>query len=431
VQIKQRRSRAVLAFALIANAYLVAFSVDAGLSVLDEIVRHFGIGATGGALLSLIRAGVANGVVLASLAMIYVLLFVPPLPRLIFIPLIAFALWCAFGSPGFPADAFGPYHGLVQSGAQALLALAAMGILDLKAGRPFVRADTLPVKHRMVLRTAAAFVSAVIATPVAVLVLASFAYASGIERVTEGYLQFGLTALRTKETILMKGDQKAFLIATMHLGEPSFYKSMRDAMTDDSLVLEEGVTDREGKLATGLSYSGLARALGLSSQGKIESWDKDKGDVAMREAKVEPKSSGPAKPSASKTAPAPKLDIVRADIDISDFRPSTIAFLGEVAKLYASRSTEEAVARIKALGTTAPEITTAVQDDILTKRNRHLIEVFDAEASGHKSVVIPWGALHMPGIRAALIERGYVVVGDEVHTVFHYRTLLNRLLHKP
>ena len=85
---------------------------------------------------------------------------------------------------------------------------------------------------------------------------------------------------------------------------------------------------------------------------------------------------------------------------------------------------------MKALNEADPKIAKDALDDILNKRNAHLLTVFDAKAPGHKSIVIPWGALHMPAIRDALLQRGFVVASDEVHTVFHYRTLFDRLLNR-
>ena len=427
----QRRRWAILAFAQIANLYLAFFSLDAALSIFHEIVQQFGIGTDPDSFLALLRNGVAAGVVLASFVMIYVLLFVPQLPRSVFIPLIVFALWCEVGARGVPRGALGDYLGLALASAQGVFALTALGLLYARNGQPRVLIDTLPIRRHMVLRTFAAIATAIIATPILFAVLTIFANVDAIERGTDGYLQFGLTALHTKETILVKGDQKVFLIATMHLGEPGFYQSMRDAMSDGSLVLAEGVTDREGKLSAKLSYSGLARALGLSTQGAIEDWDESKGDGPAREAEGNEKPPVPGKPKPTdKTAPPSRLDIERADIDIADFRPSTITFLGQVAELYASRSADEAVERMKALNEADPKIAKDALDDILNKRNAHLLTVFDAKAPGHKSIVIPWGALHMPAIRDALLQRGFVVASDEVHTVFHYRTLFDRLLNR-
>lgn len=370
------------------------------------------------------RQIVAEIVVFASIVMGYVLLFVPQLPRLIFIPLIVFALWCFFGSPG-ASVAFLGKGGLVIAAAQLILADIALALLWAKWGSPFVVAARLPVKNRMVLRTVAAIVSAVIATPLLLGAFAAYTYAATVERMSGGYISFGWTALYAKETVMKRGNQTVELLATMHLGEPEFYASLRRAMRDGGLVLTEGVSDRGGRLRDRLSYNKVASVLGLSAQGNFEDWD-DLAPESKSSPSTRPKNS---KDGSKKTKPisAPRIDIVNADIDIAEFHEETIGFLEEVAQLYASHSRDEIIARFKRLSAFDRRTSELVLGDILTLRNNHLIDVFDKLSGDRSAIVIPWGALHMPAISAALQKRGFVVVSESTHPIFNYRTIAKKL----
>ena len=85
----QRRNFILVAVAALANFYLLIFSADALLSIVEELFR----GVTGSDALLGIRGLVALVAVLVSAVMIPVLVFVPHLPKRAFVPLILFALW--------------------------------------------------------------------------------------------------------------------------------------------------------------------------------------------------------------------------------------------------------------------------------------------------------------------------------------------------
>ena len=63
-------------------------------------------------------------------------------------------------------------------------------------------------------------------------------------------------------------------------------------------------------------------------------------------------------------APA-RPHVVRADIDVSDFSPTTITFIGRVGELYASRTFSEIMTRLSAIsqGMTEADLK-AVMDEV-------------------------------------------------------------------
>ena len=55
-----------------------------------------------------------------------------------------------------------------------------------------------------------------------------------------------------------------------------------------------------------------------------------------------------------------------------------------------------------------PERITGVMADILDKRNAVVIDGMVRSLALYDTIVIPWGAMHMPAIEAAVLEEGFV-----------------------
>jgi len=415
-----RRSRVLLVFAGLANLYLIAFAADAVFSVIDEL-----LGANAPAALTLIRNMVANGVVLASLAMIFVLLFVPQLPRIPFFPPIVFALWAAFGAPPLTAYGFGDRLALSLSLAQLGFAVLAFMLVREQMGRFFLVVTRLPRKRHMVLRTLAAVLTTIIVVPLALSMFVVAANAHALQAMTNNYIQFTLSDIRAKETHLTKDGRTVDLVAVMHIGEPDFYATRLPKGQAKTLVLAEGVSDHKDKLSGRFSYNRLAQVLGLEAQPQIEDWSR-----AETAAKATAKAPSQKKmDKADKAPPAETLpDIIHADLDVSDFHDVTVSFLNYIGALYDSGSLPEAISQIMTLNKryTAEEFQT-IMGDVLTRRNEAVLTAFDKLAPNYEVVVIPWGGMHMPGLEAALVARGYQVVSEETTSVIRYGTLVRQL----
>ena len=409
--------------ALVANIYLAAFATDAGLSLLDDVLKP----AAGASPLGDMRELVAGFVTLDTLAMLLVVIFVPHLPKLVFLPLIFFDLWVAFGAPPFSFSESSTV--LALSAAQAALIAAAFAINKFRTGSWFVVAALLPHKHRLVLRTIISLAVVGLVLPVAAVSLLLVAFGSMIEQQTQGYLQFTSTGIEVRETVLHKDNKTVRLIGMVHVGEPKFYETLYSSFPADGLVLAEGVTDREGRLAGSFSYRGLAEVLGLKVQPQF-----------ARPADVVPDAKTPTgkKPGAPETTTREPISIpatpghprvIYADADISDFSPTTIRFLGKVGEIYASQSLSELIARLNAVGDEFPDTALkGVFEDILDKRNTRVLAEFDKRMGEYDAVVIPWGAQHMPGLEKALRERGFQIRSQRMVPLARYQTIFDRVM---
>ena len=422
----ERRNLFLVLSTLFANVYLVAFAADAGLSLADELLKM-----TGSGQLSDAREIVAGLALVDSLAMLLVSAFVPHLPKYIFLPLVFFEFWVSFGAP--PLAFADPATSFALSVAQVALSAAAFAINKFGFGSWFLNARLLPRKHRLVLRTIVSLAVVGLVMPVFGAGLLLYAFGSMIQTQTGGYLQFTSAGIEVRETVLRKGSKTVRLIGMVHVGEPSFYAALNNSFPPDGLVLAEGVTDREGRLAGSFSYKGLAEVLGLKVQPQFGQPSSGGAAATPPSGAVKPDAGAPSKPKVPESISIPATPghprIIYADADVSDFSPTTIRFLAKVGELYGSSSFSELLARLNAIG---KEFTDkdlkAVFEDILDKRNTRVLAEFDKRILDYDTIVVPWGAQHMPGLEAALRARGFSVESQKMLPLARYQTIIDRLM---
>ena len=182
----------------------------------------------------------------------------------------------------------------------------------------------------------------------------------------------------------------------IHIGKEEYYADLADSIsTDATVILTEGVTDRDRLLEHNFNYSKLAGVIGLSSQDKMQIdgnlVDLDDPDQAAQGGRDKP-------------------DIAWADIDLSRFDPQTIEFLNAIGRTLFSG---KPLAQVFAEYTTwadenmTPERVTVVMTDILDKRNDAVIISLSKALQRYETIIIPWGAMHMPAIEAAVLEQGF------------------------
>ena len=60
-------------------------------------------------------------------------------------------------------------------------------------------------------------------------------------------------------------------------------------------------------------------------------------------------------------------------------------------------------------------------DDLLHKRNRHLLEELRVRLPAAEQVIVPWGVAHMPGIAEGIQAAGFRLDGTQEYTVIRFR----------
>jgi hypothetical protein len=230
-------------------------------------------------------------------------------------------------------------------------------------------------------------VNVLVLLPVVVVYL-FFCAALAVGHFTDGFLALqpaGLTATVKKFT---RADGKMIQLVPMaHVGDPAFYQKLTKSFPTNALILMEGVTDENNLLTNGISYQRMASALGLSEQKK--------------EFKPE------------------RNQIVRADVDVDTFTPGTIAMLNVVMRIHAQGLTPAALRELLQFPAT-PEMQSQLFEDLVTKRNQHLVEEIRTHLAGSDLLIVPWGAAHMPGIAQAIQKSGFELVETQQFTVIHF-----------
>ena len=121
-----------------------------------------------------------------------------------------------------------------------------------------------------------------------------------------------------------------------------------------------------------------------------------------------------------------KPDIAWADIDLNRFDPQTVAFLNAIGRtLFSGKPLAEALAEYSdwASENMTPERVDGIMADILDKRNDAVIASMSKALRGYQTIIIPWGALHMPAIEAAVLEQGFAPVEKKERMSLDFRTI--------
>jgi hypothetical protein len=114
---------------------------------------------------------------------------------------------------------------------------------------------------------------------------------------------------------------------------------------------------------------------------------------------------------------------VIADVDVAQFSTNTIALLNLAMIIHANGINATTVQKLSEFSA-AGDIQALVLDDLLNKRNAHLLEEIKSRLQQADLLIVPWGAAHMPGISAGIIKAGFHLgeTKDYVIIRFHSKT---------
>jgi len=195
-----------------------------------------------------------------------------------------------------------------------------------------------------------------------------------VSRTSNGFLMFNLTGVFTESRTYEKEGHEVLLLPTVHIGASSFYDELLQTLpADDTAILTEGVTDRKKLMKAKLDYSGVAGAVGLTAQPSL-------------------------------TEKRKQAAVKFYDADISDFSSETISVLNGIGRAIEAASNSDTAGAIEALSDLKEPDTAALVRDILDTRNARLLTGIEAEMPHFKTIAVPWGAAHMPGIEMGLLK---------------------------
>ncbi|GAA5126515.1 hypothetical protein GCM10023212_30070 [Luteolibacter yonseiensis] len=196
---------------------------------------------------------------------------------------------------------------------------------------------------------------------------------------TGGFVSLRPEGMTMQARKYIRDDGKTVeLVPMSHIGDSDFYQSLTASFSPTAVILMEGVSDKDKLFANKVGYKKTAQDLGLSEQQEFFK---------------------------------PKGELVAADVDISQFSKASLEYLKKTMTIHAKGVTPET---LPLLMQPAPEdLPKRLIDDLLTLRNRHLLEVMEERLKTSDHIIIPWGAAHMPGISEGVLKAGFRVQDTE------------------
>lgn len=211
--------------------------------------------------------------------------------------------------------------------------------------------------------------------------------ALAVHHFTAGFVALHPGGLRVQVRRYVRGDGKIIeLVPMSHVADASFYRKISKSFPTNSVILMEGVTDERHLLTNGISYKRVAHSLGLVEQ---------REDFR------------------------PQGELIMADIDVDQFATNTIDLLNLVMLIHVRGINPDTVMRL-AQYSPPPAIEEQLLDDLVTKRNQHLLEKLQTELPQSAIIIVPWGAGHMPGIASAIQKDGFHLAETEEYTVIQF-----------
>jgi hypothetical protein len=327
-------------------------------------------------------------------ALVYVLMpFVPAIPRRWFIPLTLFNPLIFLAS--LPFVIYGSDHMAVIAWCASVGELG-FGLLvwqrlqgALKFRWPLVAADRIPARN-FSWRSLFSFiaVNAFVLAP-AIIIYGFCCSSLAISHFTEGFMALHPGGLTVQVRTYARDDGKTIRLFPMsHVADANFYRQVSQSFPTNSVILMEGVTDEHNLITNQISYKRMAKSLGLAEQ--HEQFKPAHGRV------------------------------VRADVDVSIFSKDTIDLLNLVM-LFHSRGLNAGDLPALLNFSPSPRIQDELIDDLLQKRNAHLLEQVQLWLPKSDNLMLPWGAAHMPGLSEGIQKAGFHLVQSQDYQVIHFR----------
>lgn len=384
-----------------ANLFLLLFLADGGFSLVDELVPLF----TPLAPFTELRILLAGTVIVMAVPLYICLGIDSRLSKQVFLPLIFFVFFCPLSTWLFPALAGIRVYGLLMATAQVVVGMLPLYYFRKGDERSLTMPPEMFSAHFFSIRNSLIF-SAVnlFVVPLALTMFVLSVADAYMADYTSGFMHLTPGGLRMTERVYTRNNQTIRLAAMIHIGNREYYDDLTGSIAQgQTIVLAEGVSDTKKLLRNSIDYGKMAGFIGLTSQNEM----RFRGNIIDEEDLESPRHVSRGIGDEKKVA---ATDILRADMDISDFRPPTILLLNALGKhMQESHSFVKGVMAFNSWGekNITPEMSDIIMDDILHRRNIEVIRYLGKAIDRYDTIVIPWGALHMKEIEAEVLKKGF------------------------
>lgn len=375
-------------FAILLSLCLALFLIDAVVSLVDDsLILFFGLH-----VFSVIRGLVAILALLMAVGLYGLMGLTPMVPKRLFLPIPLFCLVVMLAVFPIMIYCFGRIQQFSWcfSAGQVVLAL---GILCWAQGGPRLRWPLVSVDQLGVRRFGWWNLSGFVLVNVfgllpVVMVYLYLCATMAVDHFSEGFMILRPNGFSVQVRKYVRNDGKTIKLFPMsHIADAGFYQKVSQTFPTNSIILMEGVTDNQNLLTNKISYKRMAKSLGLSEQ-KVKF-----------------------KPT--------RGEMVRADVDVDQFSTDTIDFLNLIMLVHVKGVNSENVLKLLQYSP-PPHFEAGLFQDLLTKRNQHLLEEIESQLSQTDNIMVPWGVAHMPGIAREIQKSGFQLDETREYTVIRF-----------
>lgn len=360
------------------NLYIMMFFLDAILSLADVVVvRCFGIHP-----FYIVRGIVSFIPFVLAIPLYLIMGCMRGFPRKVLLPFVLFVIWATLFM-ALPLPFFMGFKNteLALSLAQLVLggvALLALRLTNSGGGWLYERSAFEQLAFRWPRLFGFVAANVFVIAPLLVVYM-GVSLSMGISHLSQGFIHLNPKGLCVEARTYQYNDKEILLLPTAHIAKHSFYTDLIKGLpSGKTVVIPEGVSDDENRLAEGMNYDKLAPKLGLVAQ-----------DTEVLIA---------------------KHPTNRCDIDISSLSPEVINYLNAVGALSRGLASDKPLeAFLKYIVIPQPDMHVLWQEVVLD-RNRLVADCIFKSLESFDCVAVPWGAGHMPGIEKAVLEAGAIMV---------------------
>ena len=375
---------------LVLSACLLLFFADAVVSLADDtLIVFFDLH-----ILTLLRGTVFCLAMLVSV-LVYILMGLTPMvPKRIFLPLTLFNPVVMLLSLLLAIFFYDRFERIAWVCSLWQVALAVF-MLSWAQGRlrprwPALEPDRLGSRgFSWANLSAFLLVNLLVLLPASIVYLAVCA-ALAVSHFSDGFLSLRPSGFTVQVRKYVRDDGKSIQLVPMaHVGERDFYHQLSHAFPTNAVVLMEGVTDSQNLLTNKVTYQRMAKSLGLSEQ------QEEFNPV--------------------------QVEMVMADVDVAEFTTNTIGFLNLMMLVHGKGWNAENVFKLVSFSP-PPHFERELWDDLLHKRNDHVLKEIQDRLSDPQPIVIPWGVAHMPGIAEGILASGFRLAETREQQVISFRS---------
>ncbi len=320
--------------------------------------------------------------------------FVPAIPKRYFIPITLFPFVTLMASIPLLIFFFPRQQLIVWCISLSQVVVGLWILFHFQGGFRFhwlmVPANRLPIR-RFRWRNFAGFVlGSLVVLPLVTGVYLFACSSLAISHLSEGFMALRPDGLSVQVRTYRRADGKEIRLFPMsHVADAAFYQKVSQSFPTNSIILMEGVTDDHNLLTNKISYKRMAASLGLAEQ--HEKFQPTRGEV------------------------------VPADVDISIFSKDTIDLLN-LAMFFHAHGINAQNIQVLFQFTPSPKLEAELIDDLVRKRNQHLIEQVQLYLPRSNELMIPWGAAHMPDLARQIQKNGFRLAKSQDYQVirFHF-----------